>query len=84
VTSAVATLTVIPPTSPRFGSAGMTPNGFSFQLSVPMGCTYVVLATTNLRDWTPISTNVALTSSVVLTDTPATTSGARFYRAVVR
>jgi purine nucleoside phosphorylase len=84
VPSMVATLTVIPPTPPSFDSAGMTPNGFTFQLSVPVGCTYVILATTNLQDWTPISTNVALTGSVVVTDPAATNCSRQFYRAMVQ
>jgi hypothetical protein len=84
VPSMVATLTVIPPTPPSFDSAGMTPNGFAFQLSVPVGCTYVILATTNLQDWTPISTNVALTGSVVVTDPAATNCSRQFYRAMVQ
>src|ERR1019366_6924577 len=48
--SVVATLTVIPPTPTSFGSAGMTSNGFAFQLSVPIGSTYVIWTTTNLQD----------------------------------
>jgi hypothetical protein len=83
IASAGAVLTVIPPTPPSFGSAGMAPNGFAFQLSVPIGCTYVILASTNLQDWTPISTNVALTASVVLADPAATNCSRRFYRAMV-
>ena len=84
VTSAVAALTVIPPTPPSFGAAGMTRNGFTFQLAVPVGCTYVILATTNLQDWIPISTNVALTGSVAFADTSATNNPMRFYRALVQ
>ena len=84
VTSAVAALTVIPPTPPSFGSAGMTRNGFTFQLAVPVGCTYVILATTNLQDWIPVSTNVALTGSVAFADTSATNNPMRFYRALVQ
>jgi hypothetical protein len=82
--SAVATLTVIPPTPPSFGSTGMTSNGFAFQLSVPIGSTYVIWTTTNLQDWTPISTNVALTGSVVVTDPAATNCSRRFYQAMVQ
>jgi hypothetical protein len=62
----------------------MTRNGFTFQLAVPVGCTYVILATTNLQDWIPISTNVALTGSVAFADTSATNNPMRFYRALVQ
>jgi hypothetical protein len=86
VTSAVATLAVTNPniTLSPSGGRGMTSSGFAFQCSVPVGCTYVILASTNLQDWTPISTNVALTGSVVLTDSGATNSSRRFYRAMVQ
>jgi hypothetical protein len=62
----------------------MTSNGFAFQLSVPIGSTYVIWTTTNLQDWTPISTNIALTGSVVVTDPAATNCSRRFYRAMVQ
>lgn len=58
--------------SPHFGSAGMTANGFTIQLSASMGCNYVILASTNLKDWTPISTNVALTGTLEFADSSAT------------
>jgi hypothetical protein len=85
VTSAVATLTVTPPVLilSLSGVGGMTSNGFTFQLSVPVGCTYIILASTNLQDWTPIYTNVAASGSVVLTDTAATNYNNRFYKALV-
>jgi hypothetical protein len=81
VTSAVATLTVI---APSLYAAAMTSNGFIFQLSVPVGHTYVILASTNLQDWTPLSTNVALTASAVFTDAAATNCDRRFYRVMVQ
>lgn len=84
VTSTVAALAVTPSTLPSFDSAGMTSSGFTMQLSVPMGSTYVILASTNLQDWTPISTNVALTSSAVLTDATATNSSRRYYRVILQ
>jgi hypothetical protein len=64
--------------------AGINPSGFAFQLSVPVGNTYVIPASTNMQHWTPIYTNVALTASVVPTDAAATDDGARFYRALVQ
>ena len=85
--SAVAMLTVTnPPTSapPSLDAAAMTPDGFKFQLSVPAGHTYVILASTNLQDWIPIYTNIALTGSIVLTDVAASNCGRRFYRVMVQ
>ncbi|MGA2173571.1 MAG: immunoglobulin domain-containing protein [Verrucomicrobiota bacterium] len=86
ITSAVATLTVTNPdvTLSLSGNAGMTPNGFTFQLSVPVGCMYVILASTDFQAWTPIATNVATTGSIVFTDTAAANYRSRFYRAIVQ
>lgn len=83
VTSAAAALTVIPPTPPSLSSASMTANGFRFQLSVPVGATYILSTSTNLQDWTPISTNVAPVANVVVTDPAATNFARRFYRAML-
>jgi uncharacterized repeat protein (TIGR01451 family) len=84
VTSLVAMLTVTNPPPPSLGGAAMAGNGFTFQLSVPAGRTYVILATTNLQDWTPVFTNVALTGSVAFTDTSATNNKMRFYRGMAQ
>jgi VCBS repeat-containing protein len=81
---ATVTITILDNTPLRFSSAEMTADGFAFQLSMPAGRTYVILASTNNQDWTPISTNVALTASVVFTDTTATNYSMRFYRAMVQ
>ncbi len=64
-------------------SAGNPANGFVFRLSVPVGSTYVILASTNLQDWTPIYTNVAWTATVILTDSTSTNYSRRFYRTAV-
>jgi hypothetical protein len=89
VTSSVATLTVAIPnftlsTFPASGvSTGPPSNGFTFQLPVPVGCTYIILASTDLQNWTPIATNVAESAIVAITDVSATNYSRRFYRAVV-
>jgi hypothetical protein len=62
----------------------MTANGFELHLSGPMVSTYVILASTNMLDWIPISTNSTLTGSAVFTDTDAIKKPARFYRATAR
>ena len=86
ITSSGASLTVTNPAITLSLSAGegMTSSGFTFQFSVPVGFTYVILASTNNQDWTAIATNVALTASVVFTDTSAAGYSSRFYRATVR
>ena len=86
ITSAVATLTVTNPVvilSP-VGGGGLPPNGFTFQLSVPTGLTYVILVSTDFQVWTPIATNLATTGSVLFTDPAAANHPTRFYRAMVR
>jgi uncharacterized repeat protein (TIGR01451 family) len=54
-------------------------NGFSLQLASQVGCSYVIQASTNLVDWTSISTNVA---PFAFTDPNASNFATRFYRAV--
>jgi hypothetical protein len=75
VTNPIITLTT--------GDGAMTPGGFNIQVSVPVGVTYVILASTDLQNWTPIATNVAATGSVAFTDTSATNYSGRFYQAMV-
>jgi hypothetical protein len=83
VTSSNAVLTVT--SAPlQFTSASMATNGFTILLSGPTGLNYVVLASTNLSDWTPISTNAAPTGSVTYTDTTVTNYILRYYKAMVR
>jgi len=85
VTSAVATLTVTNPVVRLATPCGgaLSPRGFTLQASVPIGCTYVILATTNQRDWVPVYTNASLTGSDAFTDPDAGHYTMRFYRIVV-
>jgi hypothetical protein len=81
-TSLVATLTVTNP-APSLsvaGGGGSTPQGFVFQAAVPPGVTYVVFASTNLVDWSPILTNTAVGPMTTITDTEAANFPSRFYR----
>jgi hypothetical protein len=85
ITSAPAILTVTNPVVALSlpGGGGLNSNGFTIQLSLPVGITYVILASSNLQAWTPIATNVATNGSVVFTDPAATNVGNQFYRAIV-
>jgi hypothetical protein len=77
VTNPVVTLTV--------DSANtINSNGYSFQVLVPAGVTYVILSSTNFQDWSPIATNVALTGNEIFTDASATNFLSQFYRALIR
>ena len=59
----------------------MTTGGFSLQLSTPAGSNVVVEASSDLRTWTPIYTNLNSTGSVSFSDTGATNYSCRYYRA---
>jgi hypothetical protein len=86
VMSAVAAVTVVQPSlgmSPGGGN-GLTAGGFNLQLSVPSGHTYVIFASTDLQNWTPILTNVAASASVAISDSSATNFTQRYYRAIVQ
>ncbi len=84
ITSAAATLTVTNPViSLSFNSSGMSPSGFTFHAGVPMGLTFVTLASTNLVDWTPIATNVATSASTAITDPQAALHQKRFYKVML-
>src|SRR5665213_1077179 len=67
-----------------FDSGAMTATGFELKLSGPMVPSYIIEASTNLTDWTPISTNSGLTGNVVFTDIEATNFSQRYYRAQAR
>jgi len=60
------------------------PIGFTFQVMVPAGFTYVVLASTDLQNWAPIATNVAQSNPDVFTDTDSPNYPNRFYRIMIQ
>lgn len=89
VTSGSASLTVLTNTVSsvvNILSAGteMTANGFKIQLSGPAGSNYVIQASSDLKNWIPISTNAAPTGSISYTDTAATNLSFRYYRAMIQ
>lgn len=62
----------------------MTTSGFNIQLSGPSGSNYVIEASTDLNNWTPIATNAAPTGTVSYIDTDASKYPNRFYRARIQ
>jgi hypothetical protein len=67
-----------------FTSAGYAAGGqFQLGFAGAAGDTYVLQATTNFTDWTPISTNTATTNFFILTDPDATNFQNRFYRVLL-
>jgi hypothetical protein len=80
VISSTATLSVYDSVAPSMASQGYGING-EFQLIVTgvPGYSYIVQASTNLLDWTPVQTNV---SPFSFTDVSTTNYPNQFYRAV--
>jgi hypothetical protein len=62
---------------PAFISGLATNNGWALQLDSLAGCSYVLQASTDLFDWSPLVTN---TTPFGFTDTNAPSFPARFYR----
>jgi len=89
VTSSNATLIVLVSTVTNVlnivsAGTGMIANGFNLHLSGPAGSNYVIQASTDLKNWTSISTNAAPTGSITYTDTDVTNYPWRFYRAKIQ
>lgn len=63
---------------------GMTTNGFRVLFSGPSGSNFVIQASSDLSNWSPISTNAAPDGTVDFTDTTALNRPQRFYRAFAR
>jgi hypothetical protein len=78
--AAAAQYTILP--GLFFPSPGGFTNGI-FQMSFvgPVGSSYVLQVSTNLVQWTSISTNAPVTSPFVLSD-PGAPGAARFYRVI--
>jgi hypothetical protein len=80
-TSVAATaLFVIQPL--HFTSAGFTNNLFQMGFAGTTGSNYVLQSSTNLLDWSPLSTNLATTNLFNLVDPRASNFPARFYRVI--
>ncbi len=64
----------------HFTSEGFTNNVFQLSFAGTAGSNYVLQASTNLSNWTPVSTNQAVTNLFNLFDVKATNYPYRFYR----
>jgi hypothetical protein len=62
----------------------MTTNGFQLRLTGPPGSNFVIMASNDMVNWTPISTNAAPDGTVSFTDTNATKRAFGYYRAELR
>lgn len=86
-----ATCTIsVPPTvkavnsGPSGSGSGMTSKGFKIQFSAPTGSNLVIEASSDLKHWTPVWTNLVTGGSLVYTDAVAKTVSGRFYRAKLK
>jgi len=89
VTSSNATLIVLTTTVSNVvnfvsSGTGMVASGFKLQLSGPIGSNVVIQASTDLNNWTSISTNLAAAGSITYTDTVAKILPFRYYRAKIQ
>jgi hypothetical protein len=70
--------------APALGTPAVQPDGaFQFTMSGLTGLTYDVQASTNLIDWTTLTSFVSTNSLMSFRDPDATNFSQRFYRAVV-
>ena len=79
---AVGALFTVQPAAYFTGSGFLLNGQFQLGLAGVPGKTYVLQASTNLTDWTPLSTNLATTNTFNLSDPGAATFPKRFYRTI--
>ena len=83
-TSQGATLGITPTVTAVTSQTGMVNNGFKLQFSGPTGSNIVIQATSDLKNWSSLSTNIVVNGTVTYTDTVAKTVSSRFYRAKIK
>ena len=83
--SAYVARAILPDNSLKFiitnGSFGLTNGLFVSTLTGPDAANAVIEASTNLEDWTPLTTNPLTGGSTYFTDPQTTNQPERFYRA---
>ena len=65
------------------GAVSQSGGMLHIQFSGTDGYAYAVQTSSNLRDWTSVSTNCPTNASFSFTDTPSPASPCRFYRSVL-
>jgi hypothetical protein len=83
-TYAPCTLTVTPTITGMAAGSAMVTKGFKIEFSGPTGSNLVIQASTDMKHWTSISTNVITGGSVTYTDAAAMTMPGRYYRAKLK
>ncbi len=67
-----------------FSSSKMSTNGFQLHVTGITGVSYVVYASSNLANWTPVYTNNNLTGSADYVDAAARNLDSRYYKVLVQ
>ena len=83
-TSQNATLGIIPTVTAVPSGTGMVSSGFKLEFSAPTGSNVVIEASSDLKTWVPISTNVVAGGIVSYIDAAAKAHSSRFYRALIK
>lgn len=78
------TVGVVPTVTGLTSGSAMGKKGFKIQFSGPTGSNLVIQASSDMKHWTPICTNVITGGSVTYTDAAAMTVPGRFYRAMLK
>ena len=82
-TNLVVTQEVLAPPSSQISGASLGNGIFRFTLSGPLGSNYVIYASSDMKYWTPLSTNtIPPAGLMVFVDPSAGGYAKRFYRAV--
>jgi hypothetical protein len=76
------TFTIVPPLYTLFDPGFLADGSFQVQYWAPAGQTYIFQTSTDLLNWTPLSTNVPTAAPFTLIDTTADGTNDRFYRVV--
>ena len=62
-------------------TSGMTQNGFQLNLLKPANSNCVIEATSDLKNWAPVTTNTTTSTNISFTDPASIGLNSRFYRA---
>ena len=83
-TTSPCTMSLTPTITGIAAGSAMVTKGFKIQFSGPTGSNLVIQASTDMKHWTSISTNVITGGSVTVTDAAALTMPGRYYRAKLK
>jgi len=80
--AASGTFTIVPTLYSLFDAGFQADGSFQVRYWAPAGQTYIFQTSTDLLNWTPLSTNVPTSVPFTLIDATADGAGDRFYRVV--